>query len=295
MITRFLQYIFGTKKQDSIEGTDLWDSTLFEGLMFDAEGKVVGTTGTIDPEKQIITQTAPYSYSRLRNRKLTDISRGIPCFDNDKTIIHAARGTAFVVVELMSGKQSIGTAFFVTPKLLLTAGHLFTKHNDITRIRIVCPGTKEVDLQELNEGKVATVDCTIVENLHTRRASFEKDIALIEAVGYNAASSLSLSTDEFPVNAVVDIVGYPAPKESCWIEKHHGFKDGTTETTKTTAETLLPSGHLTVTRGLTVTRCPVESIDIWTVFYGISTCKGMSGSPLLYEGKVYGINDSCFH
>jgi V8-like Glu-specific endopeptidase len=220
--------------------------------------------------------------------------REIPCFDNDKAIIHAATGTAFIVVELRSTKQcNIGTAFFVTPKLLLTAGHLFTERSEITRIRIVCPGAKEVDLQELKEGKVATIDCAIVENLHTKRGSFEKDIALIKAIGYNAASSLSLSTDEFPDNAVVDIVGYPAPKEINWIEKHPGFKAGTTETTRTTAETLLPSGHLTVTRGLTVTRRSVESIDTGTVFYGITTCKGMSGSPLLYEGKVYGIIDFC--
>jgi hypothetical protein len=73
MITRLLHYIFGTNNQDSIETTDLWDSTLFEGLMFDADGKVVGTTGTIDPEKQIITQTAAYTYYLLKYPKVTNV------------------------------------------------------------------------------------------------------------------------------------------------------------------------------------------------------------------------------
>lgn len=61
---------------------------------------------------------------------------------------------------------------------------------------------------------------------------------------------------------------------------HDGLKDYAASVTA--SNILLPPKTLTVTEGIT------ERVYAGEAYYKLSTCKGMSGGCLLYDGTVYG-------
>lgn len=209
--------------------------------------------------------------------------------ENERDIISSGEGTALLVCSYESDGSEhyyFGTAFFVTEKILLTAGHMLTQPGTINTIRVTTPGIMKVDLEELKAGRVSTLDCTIIENLYKlNNLQDNKDIAFLECAGFNAAITLPLSSDPLPPDAVVDIIGYPGRKRIEWIQRHHGFKiKKDLKKSQIDAEDMLPTRCLTVTSG------SVINSDAGLISHRVSTCPGMSGSPLLYKGKVFGIS-----
>src|SRR5579859_4269709 len=73
--------------------------------------------------------------------------RVVPTFDKDEAQLEeAAKCTVFVIIDHPSkgtktGSRYYGTAFFISPKLLLTAGHnIVSSDGPLEHVRITYPG-----------------------------------------------------------------------------------------------------------------------------------------------------------
>lgn len=207
-------------------------------------------------------------------------------FDGDRdSIFDAARNTALLEVEIRKNDGTIqkghGTAFFVTEKHLLTAGHnVCNSLGTVISIRIAYPGVKVYDESE----KMATFDCILLKTLYSddvQNGRLAKDVAILRCEAHNGGSYLPLSSDQLPLNAVVDILGYPAFGHDSCISRHSDLTNS--KTSETSSKILLPPKTLMVTRGT------VEKMDDGLISYKVSTCPGMSGGCLLFDGKVYGM------
>jgi hypothetical protein len=130
-----------------------------------------------------------------------------------------------------------------------------------------------------------TFDCVLLKSLYSnssQNGKSVKDIAILKCEGHNGGSYLPLSNDPLPLDTVVDIIGYPAfGHESC-IAKLRDLTDS--KASEKSSKILLPPKNLMVTRGTVDSKT-----DDGLISYKVSTCPGMSGGCLLYDGKVYGM------
>ena len=261
--------------------------------------EVVGTTAIIDVDERKISPTEgprpkmyPNLFSVTGSFMLTDASRNHPPFHRDQnTIMKAGKCTALLEVEFRKSDGGIikgyGTAFFVTEKHLLTAGHNIVAEDprtDRISIRIAYPGVKVYDA---DSSAIRTLDCDLLKTLYTKgdKKIKSKDIAILRCEGLNGGSYLPLSSDPLPSNAVVDIIGYPSSgHHDCIVRHKNDLNDS--EASEASSKVLLPTNTLVVTRG-TVEKTDAANTN-GLISYKVSTCHGMSGSCLLYEGKVYG-------
>jgi len=212
-------------------------------------------------------------------------------FDIDHAgIIKAAKATCLLFVKITNPQNRIqwefATAFFVGPKLLLTAGHAALPDSRDARreLYIFLPGTPYLDMDNVLTGKPCTILCTVVDTIYKVGSDKSKDIAVLSTGNFATQNYLALATDRIPKGATVDIVGYPGEKRREWLrEKHPGLRslvDG-----EKAGEILLPTGKLAVTRGIVV-----ESTVGNMTSYKISTCPGLSGSCVVSNGNVYGVH-----
>lgn len=138
------------------------------------------------------------------------------------------------------------------------------------------------------DGEISTIDCTVVKSLYGKDGPPEKDIALLDAGSHNAADFLQVHPlldlpREYDDNLqLVDVIGYPGELKSEWMR---------TQKVKDVDQSLEAVAKLLPRRTLTVTRGVLKNIGK-TVTYDLSTCPGMSGSCVLYKGKVIGISRS---
>jgi len=161
--------------------------------------------------------------------------------------------------------------------MLITAGHNI--YGQSGRVRITYPGLRHLNYTQLTDGRVATIDCTVVGTLYTKNGPCEKDIAILHAGSHNAADVLQLSAELPQPNEFISVIGYPGELKSEWMKTQIGIKD--VDSSLDAAAKLLPKRTLTVSRGA------VKSTGA-TMAYTVSTCPGMSGSCVLYKGKVIG-------
>ena len=208
-------------------------------------------------------------------------------FNSDRELLlRASYRVAYLVVEFR-GSTTNGTALFIDEKHLLTAGHCFYDRNKrtdtIKRIRVVSPGLPYINYSDLENGEIFTLDCTIVKNLFKGTPDpNEPDIALLHAGTGNGPLGTELSADLPPPGAVVDVIGYPQEPVMAWLKKKLNNIKDIDETIKTVRK-LLPYRTLTISRGI------IKSIGKSDITYQVSTVPGMSGSCLVYQGKVIGI------
>lgn len=126
--------------------------------------------------------------------------------------------------------------------------------------------------------KSPRVPCKVVVDPH----DLGQDIAILKcSIIYGAGPSLATDISELKENAEVDIIGYPGEITNKGITRIQGLQDY--QQSKLDAKTLLPSGKLIVTRG------KVGSIHEDYFTYNAATIHGMSGSCVVYNGKVFGI------
>ena len=200
--------------------------------------------------------------------------------------------------ELMPGdspRRFYGTAIWISESRLITAGHVVTgTRGAILRVRVSLPGVSHVDPGHLAKKQIHSIECTPIKNFYKRNRAIQdppnpRDIAILDAGSYKAPSGRYLSSIAGsiipPPKSTIDVVGYPGYIKPDWIDAHEGLNDSNKG--QRDAESLLPRGHLTVTRG-------VAHESIGSVFrYNISTCPGMSGGCVLFNGKVIG--EHSFH
>ena len=207
-------------------------------------------------------------------------------FETEKNgILDAAKCISFLLVEESSvdgeSRPSFcGTAFFVSQNLLVTAGHnVAGVHQPVKDIRITYPGVESIRSLDVANHKVPTITCKVVGTLYKRDRRVSKDIAILDAGSFNAPFYLPLSSVVPPIDAIVDLVGYPDEIKREWIQAHKGVSDAGKCLRK--AMQMFPKGDLFVTRGV------IRSVGA-TMTYKMSTCPGLSGSCILYKGAAIG-------
>jgi V8-like Glu-specific endopeptidase len=211
--------------------------------------------------------------------------RAPPFEIEDNGLLKVGGSTSLLLIEEMRNGQPIsqhfGTAFFVRPDILLTAGHCTQGMRGpqlrLTISRPLSVGT--INLTEFVNRRTETIECKVISSLYKKDAP-HKDISVLHSGTYKSPNFLDLSASPIPLHATVDVIGYPGRHTTQFILGHKEITKPFHETV-TAAETLLPAQALTVSRGT------VESVG-QTISYKVSTCQGMSGSCLWYNGKVFG-------
>jgi Trypsin-like peptidase domain len=207
-------------------------------------------------------------------------------FDPAKeSLLAASKATSLLVIEWTDKKKHgylvVATAFFVGPSVLLTAGHAVLKPEEAVSIEyyLFPAGTEFISLADLVHRRPVIYPFEVIENASVRS---NLDLAILKTA-VQSSYFVDLSTQEMPIDGTADIIGYPGEKRERWIRKHPGLADSEIENSEKTAEELLPKRTLVVTRGI------VQHHNGCYTLYKISTCPGLSGSPVVYEGKVHGI------
>jgi len=184
-------------------------------------------------------------------------------------------------------RRHYGTAFFVRPNILLTAGHCTLGLRD-PRVRLIISRPFEsgpIDLMDFVARRMETIECSVIDSLYQKDGPGHMDISILHSGSYSSPTFLQLSTLPVPRHGIVDIVGYPGRHSTDFILGHSGLTKPFQECI-TSAETLLPAQTLTITRGI------VETVGS-TISYKATTCPGMSGGCLIYNGKALGLGSFC--
>src|SRR5579859_7656770 len=86
----------------------------------------------------------------------------------------AAKCTAVMIVDVPSTtpgswhRYYFGTAFFVYPKILLTAGHnTLGPQGPLKTVRITTPGLVHMSYNLLQSQRLTTIECAVVGTLYT--------------------------------------------------------------------------------------------------------------------------------
>ena len=174
------------------------------------------------------------------------------------------------------------TGFFISSRLLLTAGH-FLEHG-VDKSGAVfsnLPGIPQVGdpFHLIATNKSHKMALEIVE------WDPAMDIAILAVRGdYYSGPNVDFSlTEDFTAGLVADVIGYPARYDKRWFQTQHGFADSEVGAKFNQAMLMLPRGRLTVSSGI------VEQTGTNPV-YRLSTAPGMSGAPVFHKGKVVGIH-----
>jgi len=190
---------------------------------------------------------------------------------------------------------------------LITAGHLAYKRG--TKLIAVLPGTLSVQesAETLWSGQgnlPATFQCIVKKSLHrepprnqdktastgisvlksvpwNRSKRVAIDISVLDCSGrYEAKQWLTIERKTLENDSLVDIVGYPGLYNIDNLRKM--FKGTPIDSEhERSAKELLPPRDLTISHGIVV-----ESGD--KPAYKVTTVGGMSGSPVIVDGKAVG-------
>jgi hypothetical protein len=173
--------------------------------------------------------------------------------------------------------RQYGTAFFFTKHHLITAGHNVYAPGKRTTVYITYPGSETV---RPKEGRNPNwIKCKVVYSGY--KTSAHLDIAILECDGHVANYFVRLDTNIAPqTNCEVRIVGYPCEIRWRFI-KRHPVHDYVKNIRKGSA--ILPPDTLVASVGI------VDEIEEHSIYHQASTCEGMSGGCLLYNGRACGI------
>jgi len=209
-----------------------------------------------------------------------------PKFDTRKaSLILAAQSTCYLGVrpdrtrDCVSPSYEYGTAFFIGPTTLITAAHLVPDNK--RKIVAQLPGTlcSTTFVEDLfNKNLPEPFDTFECKWLGTGLP--DADIAILQVNGeYKAKVYLELEDSGLETNDLVDVVGYPGLYDERYVRNMHpdlirgdAVKD---------VFALFPKSELVVTHG------PVVLGGIMPT-YRLSTIAGMSGSPVIMNGKAKG-------
>ena len=212
----------------------------------------------------------------------------VPDFrDREECLKRAAQCTCAIVgQDRHDGKlyTYTGTAFFVGPTTLVTAGHCApTKH---AKLIAQPPGTAEaaMDPFQVLDGSIPNCfSCTISATLYAGENKMESDISILECKNrYKADKWLEIETNDFEVGVGIDVIGYPGNYEvSLANDPDIPIPDVPRGRRFTLASQILPRWQLSISYGFTLSNGDNPT-------YNLSTVGGMSGGPVLRNGKVIG-------
>ena len=207
-----------------------------------------------------------------------------PCFERRKeALIKAARCTCFIGVKPSDDDvASSGTAFFVGPTTLLTAGHVAPEKTTLILAQLPGVRTAVVDTEYLFDKipPVETIECRVVLD----KPVWLVDITILDCSqsDFRATEWLELDRTILKRDVKVDLIGYPGSYSPQYVTQTQGVGALGKSELQDVGE-LLPISELTITHGSVIRGGKTPT-------YRVSTIGGMSGSPVVVNGKVVGIS-----
>jgi len=170
-----------------------------------------------------------------------------------------------------------GTAFFVSPTILITAAHIVPDGN--RKIRAQHPGSTKAPLdpaQFIKSRSVNSFECTFKAS-----GTPNVDIAILEVRGTFRATHY-LKPSDFPLEKddLIDVVGYPGMYTEIYVTHNHHIPDLDADTV-CDIFSLLPKFKLVISCGLVISGGIMPR-------YRLSTVPGMSGAPVIRHGEAVG-------
>ena len=188
-----------------------------------------------------------------------------------------------------------GTAIFISPRHIITAGHVFvppsddgstsnttgtSKASSTFKTWITYPGCERVDLDNANK-----LECRLLKNLYDGPPAENCDIALLDVPCHVAKNYLPPVLNYQPrKEESIHILGYPGEVRRDFIEKNHPGVDNV-NIAREQCKTMLPRHQLTVTGGFVSSVQPNGLIST-----KVSTIVGMSGSIVISNNKAIGMS-----
>ena len=250
----------------------------------------VGCTAKFDDQWNVIPLRPDlYPKESSLDASTTDYSVDPNFEERGKSLVLAGQSTCFIGVSPgldRFGKPinyASGTAFFVGPTTLITAAHIVPDGN--RKIVAQYPGARRATSFVEN-----LFDTVTSQHLETFKCKFKAtgrpnaDITILEVCGtYRATVHLEINQVLLTQNDYVDVVGYPGMYNERYVrEMHDKPVDGEMlDNVLDNILNLLPRSRLVVTHG------PVNSGGMMPT-YRLNTVRGMSGSPVILNGKVVG-------
>jgi hypothetical protein len=241
------------------------------------------TRGYLWQQRQHLILTGTSTFAELTESRpgiapwCTD-NRIVPKFeDRLAQLTFAAKCTCYIVRKRGTNAGN-GTAFFVGPNTLLTAGHVAHKKGD--KIIAQLPGTQEVaTVERVIEGdpNLATFECVVKKTLY-REGSSEPDITLLDcSKSFSATAWLSIERTYLEPDTAIDMLGYPGAYGREYLRQKQKYEVSIAD--EGDVKRLLPSWKLVVSHGPVLQ--PGDR-------YKVSTIGGMSGGPVILNGKAVG-------
>jgi len=191
-----------------------------------------------------------------------------------------------------NGRFKQGTAFFISPTILLTAGHLAPHKGE--KVIIQVPGKLVIsrhysNLWRASASKTAddseVITCKVLKTLY--KGKIDIDISILKCSHYRASTWVAIDMS-LPLNmeSTIDLVGYPSAPSIQYLSQVQGFNLSASDWNG--VNSVLPMFELVVSHGKVV-----QEDDI-SPRYKLSTTYGMSGAAIVFQGKVVGKRPACF-
>ena len=178
-----------------------------------------------------------------------------------------------------------GTAFFVTPTKLLTACHSVLKEGQ--RVIAQQPGAATVETHDEDifkkKTRIMRWELEVAKTFFGEKRARWADLAILKTIAFEYTHWVELDFDsKFDAGVQVDIVGYPGSHSDERLMLLHSEINGdNVEKAMADAQTLLPTGQLVISTGQIIQ-------DARNPTYRASTTAGMSGGPVVLNGKAVG-------
>ena len=188
------------------------------------------------------------------------------------------------------GSLSVATAFFISPKILVTAHHAVpAKPGSVVCFQI--PGLplcdKSAENVWLGINGVTRFQCRVKS---CPAIPSDVDIACMEIIGkgncfgfvdcHDESDIPSPEDSPLKIGDPVDVLGYTGAYDEIWLERNHTDVSNPADLMNVAVD-ILPKWHLAVSYGTVISTGQ-------KLTYSLSTCGGMSGGPVVWKGKVIG-------
>jgi hypothetical protein len=198
-------------------------------------------------------------------------------------LVNVAQSTCNIAAKYGEWAFANGTAFFVGPTTLVTAAHM--QDGADSEFVAQLPGVHITELNVRNlfsdNPPVTVFRCTVQELCRPIA-----DILILDCTAstYRATTWVTLEQKYIPGGAGIDLIGYPGLYGPQYVLDTQGKAAGGGKQALDDIADLLPTCELTVSYG------PVMDNFRTPIFtsYRVSTISGMSGSPVVLNGKVVG-------
>ena len=239
-------------------------------------------THTLNPDG--IPKFGYYIYFSGIGLTLDSIEPDFSARKNDLALIAQSTCQAFWPME--SGKFKQGTAFFISPTILLTAGHVGPIKGQ--KVAIQPPGKLKLDLyysnlwraSKENKARTDVFNCKVLKTLYNK-GNVNIDISILKSLEYRASTWVPIDMSmPLMTESAVDLIGYPGEVGRRYLNQVQGFD--VSESQRSFVSSILPAYELIVSHGKVL-----HGNDICPR-YKLSTTYGMSGGAIIFQGKVVG-------